>query len=81
MGIGVEFISGHDAFKVGQSLTFPRFTEKRTITPEGREFNINPTLLYKHTTAFDRVLARIFYMLTIVSTAIIIPLALVHAFS
>lgn len=79
--LGVEFIGGHDAFKVGQSLTFPKFTAKRTQTSEGREFNIDPKLLYKHTTKFDRILARVFYMLTLVSTAILIPLALAHFFS
>lgn len=79
--LGIEFISGHNAFKVGQSLTFPRFTAKRTKTSEGREFNIDPTLLYKYTNRFDRVLARIFYMLTLISIAILIPLALIHSLS
>lgn len=58
--LGIEFVSGWDIFNVAQALSLPTTLEKRL---KNKLFHANIDLLYKHTTIFDRVLARVFYML------------------
>ena len=62
--LGIEFASGLDILNVAQALSLPAALEKRL---KNKEFHANADLLYKHTTVFDRVLARVFYTLFVLS--------------
>ncbi len=76
--LGVEFASGWDIFNVAEALTLPkafmRKMKRNAISMGlGPGFEVDLEILYKHTTVFDRVLARIFYTLfTLSGFAIII---------
>ena len=64
--LGIEFLSGWDILNVAQALTLPKAVArriKRNSTSMGLGFEADPDILYKHTTVFDRVLARVFYIL------------------
>jgi len=58
--LGIEFASGWDITNVAQALSLPEFLQKRV---KNKVLHANSDLLYKHTTVFDRVLARMFYWL------------------
>jgi len=75
--LGMEFASGWDIFNVAQALTLPRSVmEKIRNNPQGgKVLFANYELLYEHTTAFDRVLARVFYILFSLSIFALIILA------
>jgi len=76
--LGMEFASGWDIFNVAEALTLPkafmRKMKRNAISMGlGPGFETDFEMLYKHTTVFDRVLARIFYTLfTLSGLAIII---------
>jgi len=59
--LGIELASGWDIFNVAQTLTLPKTVAQR-IRRNSMGFEADPDVLYKHTTMFDRVLARIFYI-------------------
>ena len=64
--LGIEFASGLDILNVAQALTLPKAVAqkiRRNSISMGLGFAADPDLLYKHTTVFDRVLARVFYTL------------------
>jgi len=56
--LGIEFVSGWDITNVAQALSVPAWLEKKF---KNKTLHANPDLLYKHTTVFDRVLARMFF--------------------
>ncbi len=58
--LGIEFASGWDITNVAQALSLPKFLQKRV---KNQALHASPEILYKHTTVFDRVLARMFYWL------------------
>ncbi len=61
--LGIEFASGWDILNVAEALTLPKaFAQKSRNHPMGA-LNADPDVLYKHTTVFDRVLARMFCVL------------------
>ena len=60
--LGIEFASGWDILNVAQALTLPRSVAQK-IRRNSMGLEAAPDVLYKHTTVFDRVLARVFYAL------------------
>ncbi len=81
--LGIEFLSGWDIFNVAQALTLPKAIAqriKRNSTSMGLGFEADPDILYKHTTLFDRVLARVFYTLFTLSGFALIILAMLDFF-
>lgn len=66
-GLGVEFASGWDILNVAQALSMPNSILRRFEKSRLYFIEANANLLYKHTTVFDRVLARVFYTLFMVS--------------
>jgi len=60
--LGIEFASGWDILNVAQALTLPRSVAQK-IRRNSMGLEADPDVLYKHTTVFDRVLARVFYAL------------------
>ncbi|MCF6362697.1 MAG: hypothetical protein L3J88_05000 [Gammaproteobacteria bacterium] len=77
--LGIEFVSGWDILNVAQALTLPKSVAQK-IRRNSMGFEADPDLLYKHTTVFDRVLARVFYMLFAFSGFGLIVLGVLHWF-
>jgi hypothetical protein len=60
--LGLEFISGWDIFNVAQALALPiKYAQWRKKAPLGM-LHADADVLYKHTTRFDRILARVFFV-------------------
>jgi len=77
--LGIEFASGWDIFNVAGALALPKAVvqsiKRNSVSMGlGPEFEADSDLLYKHTTIFDRVLARIFFWLWISSVFALIML-------
>ena len=77
--LGFEFAYGWDIINVAGALTFPKFVAER-CWENAKGFMANPYVLYKHTTVFDRVLARMFYIPFVVSGSGIIILSMASFF-
>ncbi len=77
--LGIEFVSGWDILNVAQALTLPKSVAQK-IRRNSIGFEADPDLLYKHTTVFDRVLARVFYMLFAFSGFGLTVLGVLHWF-
>ena len=76
--LGMEFVSGWDTFNVAQALSTPRAWSKRLeATPLGF-LNADSEVLFKHTTLFDRILARFFWGLLIFSVFCMLLLTALH---
>ena len=63
--LGLKFTSGWDIINVAQALSIPKTIAqklRRKSEAMGLGLEADPDLLYKHTTVFDRVLARLFYI-------------------
>jgi len=59
--LGIEFASGWDIFNVAEALALPKaVAQKSRKHPTMGTLHADPDVLYKHTTVFDRVLARVF---------------------
>jgi len=63
--LGIEFASGLDILNVAQALTVPRATMQKYKNKQTflSAFYADADLLYKHTNRFDRILARVLYVL------------------
>jgi hypothetical protein len=60
--LGIEFVSGWNIFNVAQALALPRkYARWRNKAPFGM-LHADADLLYKHTTRFDRILAKVFFV-------------------
>jgi len=64
--LGIEFASGWDIVNVAGALALPKMVAQKIKRNSvsmglGQGFEADPNLLYKHTTRFDRLLARLFY--------------------
>jgi len=64
--LGVEFISGWDILNVAQALALPKSVAQK-IRRSSMGIEADPDSLYRYTTVFDRVLARMFYVLFVLS--------------
>ena len=60
--LGIEFANGWDILNVAQALALPKAIAQK-LREKSMGLEADPNLLYKHTTLFDRVLARVFYAL------------------
>ena len=65
--LGIEFVSGMDILNVAQALALPKkfaLWLNKGCLGEGflGMLNADADLLHKHTTRFDRILARVFYI-------------------
>ena len=60
--LGIEFVSGMDIFHVGFALTLPRKLTRLGQKSSLRMLSANADLLFRHTTRFDRILARFFFI-------------------
>ena len=83
--LGIEFASGWDILNVAGALALPkqsceRIKRNSVSMGMGSGFEADPDILYKHTTVFDRVLARIFFWLWMFSGFALIILAMLDFF-
>jgi len=74
--LGIEFASGWDIINVAVALSMLKMLEKHF---KNKAFHANVDLLYRHTTVFDRVLARVFCDLWIFAGLSVILLGLLDA--
>lgn len=65
--LGVEFASGLDILNVAQALSLPKSASRVIGRGKMSALFANSEVLYKHTTRFDRLLARIVYWLLVAS--------------
>ena len=75
--LGIEFVSGMDIVNTAQALAFPRSWSRKLAKAPISSLHANADLLFKHTTKFDQILAKIFYwflMATGVFMAVVIIL-------
>ena len=78
--LGMEFVSGWDIFNVAQALALPRkYAQWRKKAPLGM-LHADADLLHKHTTRFDRILARVFYIPFMFAAFFLLVLCLMESF-
>lgn len=78
--LGLEFVSGWDILNVAKALALPKWlSDKLEGTPLFFLY-ADSDLLYKHTTKFDRILARVFYLLLYFTGVGVIVLGLLDQF-
>ncbi len=75
--LGIELTSGWDILNVATALSVPESLEKKF---KNKAFHANADLLYKHTTVFDRVLARMFFWSWVFSGSGLIILMILNWF-
>jgi len=78
--LGVEFVSGWDIFNVAQALSLPKVVARKIRANPTGMLHANSDLLYKHTTIFDRLLARVFYALYVLSGSTMLILMILNWF-
>lgn len=78
--LGMEFISGYNAFNVSHALVFGKHIKEEDKKPFDIAFDADLTLIYKHTTKTDRVLGRIFCLSGVVSLLLLVPMAFIDFF-
>ena len=74
--LGMEFVSGLDVINVAQALTLPRAILRKFKKTPLSALYADADLLYKHTSRFDRILARLFFILFSLSGSAIIILGI-----
>ena len=77
--LGAELISGYDAFNVAHTLVFDKYRNKK-VKSSLDVFDADLPLIYKHTTKFDRLLARVFYLLMLLSGSLLFLVSLINFF-
>lgn len=78
--LGFEFVSGYDTFNVASALTAPKwFRDKFSKSPLSF-LAADYQALYQYTTLFDRILARIFWILFITSASLMILIVVLNQF-
>jgi len=67
--LGIEFsISGSDIFKVAQALSLPKSVSQRIRkNPTTGALHPDPDILYQYTSSSERIFARVFYWLSMIS--------------
>lgn len=77
--LGVEFAHGLDILNVAQALSLPRSLTRKLNRSPLSLLHANSDVLFKHTTKFDRCLARACYWLLMGSTLPMLALAVIDA--
>jgi len=77
--LGMELVSGWDILNTAQALSMPNSILRKFKNSRLSFLEANSELLYKHTTVFDRLLARIFFWLWMISSLSMIILVSLNA--
>ncbi len=78
--LGVEFVNGWDISNVVGALSRPKWLTKKFKQSNLSFLAADAEVLYKHTTLFDRILARILFWLSSTSTAFMVVLIFLDYF-
>ena len=65
--LGMEIVSGADILNVAMALSLPRWLARKASRSKVSFLFADSDLLYRHTTLFDRVLARFMYWIFMIS--------------
>lgn len=65
--LGVEFVSGYDILNVASALSAPKWFREKASRSVLSFLSANYQVLYDNTTLFDRILARVFWGLFVLS--------------
>ncbi len=77
--LGLEYVSGWDIINVAQTFAFPRAWIYKVEKTKFAFIYADASLLYAHTTKFDRILGCVFYWLLTISGCSAAILALLEA--
>jgi len=77
--LGIALVSGWDILNVAQALSVPTALIRRLKNSRLSFLEANSELLYKYTTVFDRLLARVFFWLWVTSSLSMILLVSLNA--
>ena len=79
--LGVELASGYDIWNVAGAFSTPQWLRKRMSRSSFYHvFSANYDILYKHTTKFDRVFARVVWVFTMGPGLVMAILCIFYAF-
>ena len=79
--LGAELYSGYDIWNVAGVFSTPKWLRRRMAASSYYHiFSANHDLLYKHTTKFDRVFARVVWIFTMGPAFVMLILAILYAF-
>jgi len=78
--LGISLASGWDMINVANAFCEPKWYRERVKKSPMAAFSADYDLLYKHTTLFDRILARTFMCLWVSSGICLILFALLDSF-
>ena len=76
--LGVEFTSGWDILNVAAALSRPKWLTNRFQRSRLSYLAANAEILYQHTTAFDRLLARVFWWAYVIAGTFMIITVLLN---
>lgn len=76
--LGLEFSSGWDILNVAEALSMSEWMYKRCRKSKLSFLLADAEVLYKHTTRFDRVLARTFWFSYVISATFIIAVMVMN---
>ena len=65
--LGIELVSGWDILNTAQALSMPNSILRKFKNSRLSFLEANAELLYKHPTIFDRLIARVFFWLWMIS--------------
>ena len=78
--LGIEFVSGWDIINVAGALSVPQWVNRKFKNSQLSGLYANSDILRKHTTVFDRILAKVFYWLFMLSGLSGITLLILNSF-
>ncbi len=77
--LGVSFLSGWDTFNVAGAFYRPKWLDRKLKESSLPGLAADSHALYKHTTVFDRVLARMFWLPLCISVPSMLLLAILES--
>jgi hypothetical protein len=77
--LGMEFVSGWDIFNVAGALSTPKWLRDRFSRSNLSVLIADYQVLYDNTTRFDRILARVFWVIYVISGSSMILLVILDS--
>ena len=78
--LGMEFVSGWDIFNVAGALSTPKWLRDKFSRSKLSVLIADYQVLYDNTTRFDRILARVFWVIYVTSGSSMILLVILDSF-
>ncbi len=77
--LGMEFVSGWDIFNVAGALSTPKWLRDKFSRSKLSVLIADYQILYDNTTRFDRILARVFWVIYVISGSSMILLVMLDS--